>query len=99
MPMHPDTPSQWFTEFLADKDLPQLTVHELRHTHISTLLNNGMPITAVSKRAGHKKVSTTLDIYAHVIEKIDYEGADKLEDMFYSARKGQETLLNVGKDI
>lgn len=83
-PMHPDTPYQWFTDFLVEKGLPKITVHQLRHTHISLLIYNGMDIVAVSKRAGHKKVSTTVDIYAHVIEKADYEGANRLEKMFYA---------------
>lgn len=82
-PMHPDTPYQWFMDFLIEKKLPKITVHQLRHTHISLLIYNGMDIVAVSKRAGHKKVSTTVDIYAHAIEKADYEGANRMENMFY----------------
>lgn len=83
-PMHPDTPYQWFTDFLKEKNLPKITVHQLRHTHISMLIYNGMDIVAVSKRAGHQKVSTTLDIYGHIITKADYEGANRLEKMFYA---------------
>ncbi len=39
----------------------------LRHTHISHLLEDGHPIKAVSSRAGHAKVSVTLDIYTHCL--------------------------------
>jgi integrase len=43
----------------------KITFHGLRHTHISQLLGDGYPITTVSRRAGHAKVSITLDIYGH----------------------------------
>lgn len=39
--------------------------HDLRHWHITTLINAGIPVSAVSARAGHALVSTTLDIYTH----------------------------------
>ena len=42
---------------------PQLSPHALRHTYASQLLNNGMPITAISKLLGHEHLETT-EIYA-----------------------------------
>ncbi len=56
-----------FREFMAQLDLPKVTFHGLRHTHISHLLEDGHPIKTVSSRAGHATVSITLDIYAHVL--------------------------------
>ena len=38
--------------------------------------------TRISKRLGHAKVSTTEDIYAHVIEAADQRNADILSDVF-----------------
>jgi integrase len=38
--------------------------HSLRRTHITQLINNGVPLKEVSKRVGHTKVSTTLKSYA-----------------------------------
>ena len=38
--------------------------HTLRKTHITQLINNGVPLKEVSKRVGHTKVSTTLKSYA-----------------------------------
>ncbi len=54
-------------------------MHSLRHTHASQLLAGGMEISAVSARLGHKSVSTTLKIYAHMIEGRDEEAAKMWE--------------------
>jgi integrase len=43
------------------------TFHSLRHSHASELLRKGIPIAVVSKRLGHSKISTTLDIYTHCL--------------------------------
>ena len=42
--------------------------HSLRRTHITQLINNGVPLKEVSKRVGHTKVSTTLKSYAGTTE-------------------------------
>jgi integrase len=44
-----------------------LRFHDLRHTHASWLLADGIPVTAVSRRLGHANVSMTLDTYSHVM--------------------------------
>jgi integrase len=41
--------------------------HDLRHTHATDLLHAGVPVKVVSERLGHSSVSTTLDVYAHVL--------------------------------
>jgi len=45
--------------------LPQLPFHALRHTAASVQLAAGVPLEIVSKRIGHRKLSTTADIYGH----------------------------------
>ena len=46
---------------------PETTVRSLRHVHAPLMLQGGENPVVVSKRLGHSKVSTTLDIYAHVL--------------------------------
>ena len=41
--------------------------HTFRHTHASELLAAGVPVVDVSRRLGHARVSTTLDVYGHLI--------------------------------
>ncbi len=48
-----------------DLDLDDITPHCLRHTHATYLLQNGVPVIAVSRRLGHRDCKTTLNIYNH----------------------------------
>ncbi|MDG2229152.1 MAG: tyrosine-type recombinase/integrase [Gammaproteobacteria bacterium] len=54
-------------------------IHTLRHTHISNLLNNGVNIFLVSKRAGHSNISTTVDVYGHLFTSVDDDLIQQLE--------------------
>lgn len=44
----------------------KITVHELRHSHASLLINNEVNIKALKDRLGHKNIETTLDTYSHM---------------------------------
>lgn len=47
--------------------VPDIRVHDLRHSHASFLLSSGVPVTAVSKRLGHANVTQTYDTYSHMM--------------------------------
>ena len=82
-PMHPDTITKWFRQFLEDKNLPHITFHGLRHTHATLLISQGLDVRTVSNRLGHAQASTTLNIYAHAFAKMDREASDKLDNLLY----------------
>lgn len=52
-----------------------LKYHELRHTHLTLQIGNGMDVVTVQRRAGHKKPSTTLNFYSHAIPANDKNAA------------------------
>ena len=81
-PMHPDNISQWFERFLKRHNLPKITLHQVRHTSISYLLNNGVDLDTVAERAGHKDSRVTSGIYGHVFSKNKRESADKFSCLF-----------------
>lgn len=56
-----------FSKILKDAGLPKIRFHDLRHTAASLMLNNGIPILAVSQRLGHARPSITLDVYGHLM--------------------------------
>ena len=48
----------------------------------SMLYFDGVDSVSISKRLGHAQVSTTANIYAHVMEAADRKNADILADVF-----------------
>jgi integrase len=64
--------------------IADLGFHSLRHTHASALLRAREPITAVSKRLGHKDASITLSIYSHVMKGMDEELASTTDQIMNS---------------
>ncbi|MBO5126048.1 MAG: site-specific integrase, partial [Clostridia bacterium] len=88
-PMHPDSVTDWMKKFSKRRGLPHINPHAFRHTMASILYFNGADSVSISKRLGHAQVSTTANIYAHVIVKADEKNADILGDAFFS-KKAQE---------
>jgi integrase len=53
--------------------------HDLRHSHISHLLDAGVHPKVASERAGHASVSITLDVYSHLISGIQEDAANRID--------------------
>ena len=77
-PMHPDSVTDWLRKFSRRHGLPHINPHAFRHTMASLLYFNGVDSVSISKRLGHAQVSTTANIYAHVMEAADQKSADIL---------------------
>ncbi len=67
---------------LEEAKLPKVKFHSLRHSHITALLADGAPLTAVSERVGHSRTSMTTDVYAHAVEGMQRELANKLDRLY-----------------
>lgn len=81
-PMHPDSVTTWLARFSERHDLPHINPHAFRHTMASMLYYNGIDSVSISKRLGHAQVSTTANIYAHVMEDADRRNAEVLGEIF-----------------
>ena len=80
-PIHPDTLTRWFSEFAKRNGFPHVTIHGLRHTNATLLINSYVPITTIAARLGHATPSTTTEIYTHAIKRADAVAAEQLEVM------------------
>lgn len=60
-------------------ELPNVSFHTFRHTHATLLIEQGANIKSVSRRLGHSDVATTLEIYAHVTERMENETVEAFE--------------------
>ena len=46
-------------------------IHDLRHTHVSWLIAQGVQLPAISRRLGHESITTTIDRYGHLLPEVD----------------------------
>ena len=53
-------------------------LHDLRHSHATQLLGQGIHPKIVSERLGHATVAFTLDTYTHALEGMDEDAADRI---------------------
>ena len=54
-------------------------IHDLRHTHASWLIQDGVPIFTISRRLGHASIKTTEQVYGHLMPEALQVGADATE--------------------
>ena len=57
--------------------VPKIRVHDLRHSHVSLLINMGFSAVAIADRMGHESIDITYR-YAHMFPTVQTEMADKL---------------------
>lgn len=62
---------------LADV-VPTVRLHDLRHTHATLLLQQGVSPKVIQERLGHANIAITLDIYSHVLPTMQASAADLL---------------------
>ncbi len=77
-PIHPDNVTGTFRRLPGNNGV---RFHDLRHAHATQLLARGVDIPTVSGRLGHANSSTTLNIYAHVLDANDRAAADLIGDL------------------
>lgn len=56
--------------------------HDLRHTHATILLSQGVNLKVVQERLGHESIVTTGDVYSHVTPAMQQEAVNVLTRVF-----------------
>ena len=64
----------------ARANLPKIRVHDLRHSHVSLLIDMGFSAVAIADRMGHESIDITYR-YAHMFPSVQSEMADKLNEL------------------
>lgn len=74
-PRTPDSISRAFKRIAESIDIYDLTFHDLRHWHASTLISQGVGLADVAARLGHSSPAITAQVYAHAIPGQDERSA------------------------
>jgi integrase len=79
-PFHPNSISRAFRRIVKEAGTPRVRLHDIRHTHATLMLKQGVHPKIVSERLGHASVTITLDTYSHVLPGLQEAAALKFEE-------------------
>jgi len=79
-PLQPDSITQAFTRLARSIGLRGVRFHDLRHTHATLMLRQGIHPKIVSERLGHSSIAITLDTYSHVLPGLQEAAAQRFEE-------------------
>jgi integrase len=93
-PIEPSDLSRHFKQVLKEAGLPEHTrFHDLRHSCATFLIVMGVHPRVVMEILGHSQISTTMNIYAHVLPRVQREAITGLDALF------AETKLRDGEEV
>jgi integrase len=77
--VHPHAVYEAFRRIVRNAGVPTIRFHDLRHTHGSLLIKDGIPVKVVSERLGHANISFTMQTYQHVLPGMQADAATATE--------------------
>lgn len=80
-PLNPANIRRSFNRIINNARVPKIRFHDLRHTHATLLLGQGINVKVISERLGHSNIKVTLDTYSHVLPTMQEEVARKLDEI------------------
>ena len=78
-PRGPSTLTLAFRRLTRRLGFTGVRLHDLRHTHATLMMEQGVNPKVVSERLGHASVVITLDTYSHVLPNMQEEAVAKFE--------------------
>lgn len=76
-----------FYELCRKAGIKGVNLHALRHTFATRLLEQGVNIKVVQELLGHSKISTTADIYSHVVMGVKRQAVSRLDNLLGDGTK------------
>lgn len=71
-----------FQAMARQADLSVITLHTLRHTYATLLIQQGLPLTGIQDLLGHRSLATTVKHYLHVTDEMRDRARHLLDDMY-----------------
>ena len=70
-------------------------LHTLRHSAAGVLLNSGVPLEVVSEILGHSSIAITADTYAHLLDGVGRDAAERAAALVPRAPQGSRQTLGL----
>ncbi len=92
-PLIPATIRQYWQRLIKRLGYPHIRFHDMRHTHATLMLKQGISPKVIQERLGHATISTTLDIYSHVTPGMQRQAVESF-DKLLNVRREKEAVEN-----
>ncbi len=89
-PWKPDSFTSSYRSLVRRLGLSHIRFHDLRHTHATQLLRQGVHPKVVSERLGHSTVGITLDVYSHVLPGMQEDAARRVDAALRTALQDEQ---------
>jgi integrase len=98
-PPHPDTITRRFKRLAEAEGLPEIDLHDVRHSYATAGRNAKIDWKALSKRIGHADVAFTMKQYVQTDLEADREVANTLAGLILGGMLVTDDLIDqAGKD-
>lgn len=84
-PLNPQAVTERFRACVRRWGFPVIRLHDLRHTHATLLLKEGVHPKVVQERLGHSSIQVTLDVYSHVAVGLQEEAAGRAGQLLWGS--------------
>jgi len=81
LPPHPDTITRRFKQLAAAAGLPEIDLHDVRHSYATAVRDAKIDWKALSKRIGHADVAFTMKQYVQTDLEADRQVANTLAEL------------------
>jgi integrase len=97
-PPHPDTITRRFKKLARAADLPEIDLHDVRHSYANAGRSAKIDWKALSKRIGHADVAFTMKQYVQTDLKADREVANTLADLILGGLLCTDEIIDQGDE-
>lgn len=84
-----ETVRKHFKAIAKTMDLPDLRLHDLRHSYAVASLEAGDDIKTLSENLGHHSVAFTLDVYGHYTDSMRKKSSERMNDYISNTLDGK----------
>jgi integrase len=85
--LNPESITQLFDRIVQRSEVARIRFHDLRHTHASLLVADGVAIKVVSERLGHAHPAFTMHTYQHLLPGMSATAAEQFANLVVTATR------------
>jgi integrase len=73
--------------------LRKVRFHDLRHSYVAMLIDQGENIKFIQRQVGHSSIRITMDLYGHLLPETEKQAAARLEERLFGKEESQDSLI------